>query len=466
MLINIIVYYNFIVLFYFLVLNFFYLFLLVLATDTLVYYKRNRQLIYNRKEHSALAPTIAILAPAYNEEPTIVDSVKSLLHVDYPELEVIVINDGSKDNTLKVLKDTYRLFPVARALDAEISTKTIRNVYQSAEDSRLIVINKENGGKADSLNAGINYSRSRLFCAIDADSLIEKDALNRLMQFYTEREAKIVALGGVVRIANDCRIECGEIIEARVPRKFLPAMQVMEYIRAFLCGRAGWNKMNSLLIISGAFGLFERKSVVEVGGYRTDTVGEDMELVVRLHRMMCDQKRRYRVLFIPDPVCWTQAPDSLKVLGRQRNRWQRGLIETMLHHWKMLWNPKYGFAGTLTMPYFLLFEILGPVIELTGYAVVIISLVFGWVNMTFLILFLALAILFGVLLSLFSLLLEEFTLKRYEKPWDVVKLFLMAILENFGYRQIHSWWRLRAIFDLMMKKKSWGEMQRKAFIQP
>jgi len=465
MLLDVIIYYNFIVLFYFLALNFFYVFLLLSATDTLFYYKRNRQLIYNKRETKALAPSIAILAPAYNEEPTIVESVRSLLHVDYPELEVIVINDGSKDKTFEVMKEFYKLFPMARALDARISTKPVKAVYQSAVDSRLIVIDKNNGGKADSLNAGINYSRSRLFCAIDADSLIEKDALNRLMQFYTERETKIVALGGVVRIANDCRIENGEVIEARVPRKFLPAMQVMEYIRAFLCGRAGWNKFNSLLIISGAFGLFERKSVVEAGGYRTDTVGEDMELVVRLHRTMREQKRRYKVLFVPDPVCWTQAPESLKVLGRQRNRWQRGLIETMLHHWKMIGNPRYGFSGIVAMPYFLLFEILGPVMELSGYVVVILSFAFGWINITFLILFLALAILFGVLLSLFSLLLEEFTLKRYENPWDVLKLFLLAIIENFGYRQLHSWWRLKAIFDLLRKKKSWGEMQRKAFVQ-
>lgn len=463
MLLDIIIYYNFIVLFYFLALNFFYLFLLLLATDTLFYYKRNRQLIHNKRETKVLAPSIAILAPAYNEEPTIVDSVKSLLHVDYPELEIIVINDGSKDKTLEVLKESYKLFPMARALDARISTKSVKAVYQSAEDGRLIVIDKENGGKADSLNAGINYSRSRLFCAIDADSLIEKDALNRLMQFYMEREAKIVALGGVVRIANDCRIENGEVIEARLPRKFLPAMQVMEYIRAFLCGRAGWNKMNSLLIISGAFGLFERKSVAEAGGYRTDTVGEDVELVVRLHQMMCEQRRRYKALFVPDPVCWTQAPESLKILARQRNRWQRGLIETMLHHWKMIGNPKYGFAGIVGMPYNLVFEILGPVIELSGYIVVIISFAFGWINLTFLMLFLALAILFGVLLSLFSLLLEEFTVKKYENPRDVLKLFLLAIIENFGYRQLHSWWRLKAIFDLVSKKKSWGEMQRKAF---
>ena len=462
---NVIIYYNIIVLLYFLVLNLYYIFLLLLATDTLFYYKRNRQLLDSNKGTNIFTPSIAVLAPAYNEEPTIVESVRALLHVAYPELEVIVINDGSKDQTLTMLKHTFNLFPGPRAVDEKIPTKPIREIYKSAVDGRLTVIDKENGGKADSLNAGINYSRSHLFCAIDADSLIEKDGLNRLMQFYLEREAKIVALGGVVRIANDCRIENGEVKEAKVPKKFLPAMQVMEYIRAFLCGRAGWNKLNSLLIISGAFGLFERKSVIDAGGYRTDTVGEDIELVVRLHRTMREQKRPYKVLFVPDPVCWTQAPDSLKMLGRQRNRWQRGLIETMFRHWKMIGNPKYGLPGVVGMPYFLLFEIIGPVIEISGYIVVISSYAFGWVNITFLLLFLSLAILFSALISLFSLLLEEFTVKRYENPKDVVRLFVLALLENFGYRQLHSWWRLKAIFDLIRKKKSWGEMQRKAFVQ-
>jgi len=463
MVLDIIIYYNLVVIFYFLVLNFYYIFLLLLASDTLFYYQRTRQLRNPRKEANPLAASIAILAPAHNEEPTIVESVRALLHVEYPELEVIVINDGSKDNTLTVLKNAFKLFAVPRAAETRITTKPVKGIYQSAVDRRLTVIDKENGGKADSLNAGLNTSRSRLFCAIDADSLIEKDALNRLMQYYLEREAKTVALGGVVRIANDCRIENGEVIEARVPKKFLPAMQVMEYIRAFLCGRAGWNKLNSLLIISGAFGLFERKSVMECGGYRTDTVGEDMELVVRLHRMMRQQKKPYRVVFVPDPVCWTQAPDTLKVLERQRNRWQRGLIETMLHHWKMIGNPRYGLPGAIGMPYFLFFEVLGPVIEITGYIVVIISYIFGWINLTFLLLFISLAILFGVLLSLFSLLLEEFTVKKYENPKDVIKLFILAVLENFGYRQLHSWWRLKAIFDFIGRKRSWGEMQRKAF---
>lgn len=461
--INIIICYNLFVLFYFLILNFHYLLLLVFATERLFHFKRRRGLRICKERDCALLPEVAVLAPAYNEEVTVEESVSSLLDLNYPELEVIVINDGSKDGTLKVLKDKFKLFPAPRAVDEKIPTKPVKTVYRSAVNERLIVIDKENGGKADSLNAGVNYSRGRLFCAIDADSIIEADALHSLVRHWLERDAKVVALGGSVRVANDCRIEKGEVIEARLPRKFLPAIQVMEYIRAFLCGRTGWSKINTLLIISGAFGLFERKSVIEAGGYRTDTVGEDMEMVVRLHRKMRDRGKPYKMIFVPDPVCWTQVPDSLEILGRQRNRWHRGLMETLLYNRKMIFNPKYGLAGLIGMPHFLFFEMLGPVVEVTGYFVVVISYILGWLNIKFVVLFLLLAIVFGVLLSLFSLLLEEFTVKRYDRPKDIIRLFFLAVLENFGYRQINSWWRLKAIFDFIRKKKGWGEMERKAF---
>lgn len=462
---NAITYYSVLILFYFFTLNLLYGILFFLAAGQLFYYKRlRRTCVYSAKNY-ILMPGISILVPAYNEELTIVESVQSLLKIDYAELEIIVINDGSRDKTMKVLQDNFKIFPIPRAVEEKVSTKPVKSVYKSAVDDRLTVIDKENGGKADSLNTGINYSRSRLFCTVDADTLIEKNALNRLVQFYLERKTKVIVLGGIVRVANDCRIENGEVSEVRLPKKFLPAMQAMEYIRAFLCGRTGWNRVNSLLIISGAFGLFERKLVIEAGGYRTDIMGEDMELVVRLHRKMREQKRPYKLLFLPDSVCWTQVPESLKVLARQRDRWQRGLIDTMLRHWKMVGNPRYGLVGLIAMPYFLLYEMIGPVVETTGYFVVIISYILGWLNTEFIILFLLLAILLGVFLSLFSLLLEEITTKKYERSKDIFRLFTLAVLENFGYRQLHSFWRLKAFFTFFRKKKEWGEMEKKAFTQ-
>lgn len=496
MLADIVAIYGIIILGYFLVLNMYYIVLLFFATERLFYHKIKRHIhhyreyvvddhfsflhmlflnprlfTYSSVQHHRilrekllpLAPSISILAPAYNEVATIIESVKSLLEIDYPELEIIVINDGSNDETLQVLQDEFRLFPATRACKEQIPTKPVRCVYRSAVVQKLIVLDKENGGKADALNTGINYARSRLFCAIDADSLIEKDALQKLIESYLERKAKVVAIGGIVRVANGCRIKNSEVIEARIPRSYIPAIQAMEYIRAFLIGRAGWSKINSLLIISGAFGLFDRKAVMESGGYLTTTVGEDMEMVVRLHRIMSEQGKAYEAQFLPDPVCWTEVPDSLRVLGRQRNRWHRGLMETMQRHRRMIGNPKYRFAGLLGMPYFFFFEMLGPTVEVSGYIVVVIALIMGWVNIQFALLFLLLAIIFGVIISLFSLLLEEFTNKRYERPFDIVKLFFLAVIENFGYRQLNSWWRFRATIDFLRKKKSWGEMQRKGF---
>ncbi len=524
MILNAIVYYNIFVLFYFVILNFSYLILFLLSAERLFYHKRRRQIQLCKEQNCAFAPAsneegaieglfrlhyreslssrgykvsvcrekncalapgipsmsgeyalitkakdrallpgIAVLAPAYNEEETISESVLAFLEIDYPELEIIVINDGSTDNTLGILRDKFRLFEAPRAVEEKIYTQNVRTVYHSAMDERLIVIDKENGGKSDALNAGLNYSRSRLFCAIDADSLIERNALKKLVQPYLERDAKVVALGGTIWVANGCKVEKGEVVDVSAPKKLIPAFQAMEYLRAFLCGRLGWSRINSLIVISGAFGLFERKPVIECGGYRLGTVGEDMDLVVRLHKSMCDRGKRYKTVYIPEPVCWTQVPDSLKVLSRQRNRWQRGLIETLTYNWKMIGNPKYGAVGMLGMPFFFIFEFLGPIVETSGYFVVTASYLAGWLNIEFMALFLVLAIVFGIFLSLFSLVLEEFTIRKYEKPKDKLRLFFVAVLENFGYRQINSWWRMKATIDFLRKKKSWGEMERKAF---
>ncbi|MBN1824367.1 MAG: glycosyltransferase family 2 protein [Endomicrobiales bacterium] len=463
-LLNIILVYSYFVLFYFIAINFIYLLLLVIASKKLFYHKARRGLSFCRDKYCALIPDVAIIAPSFNEELTVVESVWALLQVEYPNLEVIVVNDGSKDRTMDVLREKFNLFPISYAAEQVLKTKRVQQVYASMLDERLIVIDKENGGKADALNVGLNYSRSRLFCGIDADTLIEKGALYRIVSPYLERDSKTVAVGGIVRVSNDCKIVKGEVTEVNLPENYLAATQVMEYIRAFLCGRMGWSELDALLIISGAFGLFERKAVMEAGGYRTDIVGEDMELVVRLHRIMRDKKKDYKMVFVPEPVCWTQVPDTLKILSKQRNRWQRGLIESVIYNFGMFFNPKYGSAGVLAMPYFVFFEILGPFVEISGYIVFVLCFLFNWINFGYFALFLAVSIVFGTLLSLYSLLLEEFTVKRYEKLADILRLFALAVLENFGYRQINSWWRFVAMFDFFFKKnRSWGEMARKSY---
>jgi cellulose synthase/poly-beta-1,6-N-acetylglucosamine synthase-like glycosyltransferase len=455
--------FNLLILFYFAALNLYYLFLSVLSTIQLVKFKVKRLSRFRNMHVNPTLPSVSILSPAYNEEVTIVESVNSLLKVEYPKLEIIVINDGSKDDTLGALKKGFMLTESQRKTGKQLETQEVRQVYRSTKHENLFVLDKENGGKADALNAGINFSRSDLFCGIDADSLLEKNALMRLVEDYMTEPSDVVALGGIVRIANDCEIKDGEVKKVRVPRKLLPGLQVVEYIRAFLCGRSGFNLLNALLIISGAFGLFDKAAVIEAGGYNHSTVGEDMELVVRLHKMMRAKKRGYKVIFVADPVCWTQAPDEWKVLYRQRNRWQRGLLESILMNREIVLNPKYGTVGMIAAPFFLIFEGFGPFFEVTGYVMMIVSLAMGWINLYFFMIFLMLAVVLGIILTMFALLLEEITVKKYLDIKDIGRLLLLGIIENLGYRQVVTVWRMRGLWDWLKGQKSWGKMTRKKF---
>lgn len=305
---------------------------------------------------------------------------------------------------------------------------------------------------------------SRLFCSVDADTLIERDSIYKLVRPYLESESHTIAIGGVVRVANDCVIENGGVREPVLPSSFLAASQTVEYIRSFLCGRLGWSRFsNSLLIISGAFGLFDRQNVIEAGGYLTGCVGEDMELIVRLHRYMCDKNKPYKVLFLPDPVCWTQVPEDLTILARQRERWHKGLLETIIKHCGMIGNYKYGGVGLFSMPFYLLFELLSPLIELGGYILTFVLYYAGILNVDTFMLFLWLSIVLGIEITLLSLLIEEFTIKKYERKIDVARLFFYSIIENFGYRQLNLFFRLKGLFSFAARNNRWGEMVRKPF---
>jgi cellulose synthase/poly-beta-1,6-N-acetylglucosamine synthase-like glycosyltransferase len=428
------------------------------------YLRRNDDVDFRPAGQSEFATPISVIAPAYNEGPTIVASVHSLLRLEYARFEVIVVNDGSRDETLAALIREFSLRKSRRLYVPALSTRRVRGIYVStrAEWADLTIVDKENGGKADALNAGINVSRNPLYCAIDADSVLERDALLKVAKPFLEDD-RVVAVGGIVRVANECVVERGRLTQARVPRRNLPVFQIVEYLRAFLSGRMGWSRLNSLLIISGAFGLFRRSVVVACGGYSTNTVGEDMELVVRMHRYLLNRKRPYRMVFVPDPVCWTEAPSSLRVLGRQRNRWQRGLMDTLLRNGDMLLAPQYGRVGLLAMPYFFLYELLAPVIELLGYLMIPLMAILGILNAQLLWAFFLVSVVYGVLLSLGAVLLEEISFHRYPSPRDLFRLMAFAVMENFGYRQLSVWWRLKGMVDHLRGVKTWGAMQRTGF---
>jgi cellulose synthase/poly-beta-1,6-N-acetylglucosamine synthase-like glycosyltransferase len=412
---------------------------------------------------SPVTPPVSVLVPAHNEERTIVANVHSLLALRYPQHEVIVVNDGSTDGTLDRLRDAFDLVPVRKALRTLLPTAAIRGAYVSRRHRGLWVIDKENGGKADALNAAVNASRYPYVCAIDADAILEEDALLRVARPIVEEPEVVVATGGIVRIANGCTIDHGRVLDVRLPRSRLATLQVLEYFRAFLIGRVGWSRMNALLIISGAFGLFRRSLVESVGGYARDTVGEDIELVVRLHRHLRERDEPYRIEFVPDPVCWTEAPETMRQLSQQRRRWHRGLGETLWRHRRVAGNGRYGTLGTAAVPYFLLFEFLGPVIEVLGLPVILAWWLLGDLSGVFLAGFLVVAMLLGVVLSLAALTLEEHSFRRHRDGREIARLVVFSVVENVGYRQIVAFWRFLAFFDLLRGRSDWGEMRRKGF---
>lgn len=455
--------FNYVVLAYFIALNVTYFVLSLFAFGTLKSHaRRMKSLDLDELIRGGGAPPITVLAPAYNEEPTCVEVVRSLLTLEYPEYEIVVVNDGSKDRTLERLTEAFNLVPAPRMPTASLETAEVRQVYQSRRHPSLWVVDKENGGKADALNSGINYCRTPLFCAIDADSLLEREALVRVVRPFLE-DSRTIASGGILRIANGCIVEHGQVVEVRLPRSLLARFQVLEYLRAFLGGRMGWDALDATLIISGAFGIFRRSAAVDAGAYATDTVGEDMELVVRLHRHHAESGTPYKVHFVPDPVAWTECPESVRVLGRQRDRWQRGLFQTLTRHTKMLFNPRYGRAGLIAFPYFFFLEMLGPILEALGYVAFLATFVAGRAPLSYTVAFIMASVVFGVALSVAAVALEELSFRRYGRVRDLLHLFWLATIENVGYRQLSNWWRFKGTWSALRGVEGWGHMTRKGF---
>lgn len=415
------------------------------------------------RRYSDQAPPIAVIAPAYNEELTVVESVRSLLALHYPAFEVLLVNDGSKDATLQRVIDEFGLKQVGRFVDDSVEHKPIRGFYANPALPRLLVIDKENGGKADALNAGINAARSSLFCAIDADSILEPDALLRVVRPFIDYPDRTIAVGGTIRIANGCTIDAGRVTTVRLPRNFLALVQIMEYLRAFLMARLALGRMQALTVISGAFGLFSRQRVVEVGGYSHATVGEDMELVVKLHRHMRDNRLPYRIDFIAEPVCWTECPEDVGVLGRQRARWQRGALECFAKHKDMCFNPRYGRIGFVGFGHILLVDVLGPVVEVLGYALVPLLYALKLLAVEWLLAFLAATFTFGIFISALTLILEEVQLRRFPRARELAILAVIAVVENLGYRQLSNVWRIKGWWQFLRREQGWGAMTRKGF---
>ncbi|MBN2533465.1 MAG: glycosyltransferase [Spirochaetales bacterium] len=421
-----------------------------------------------------ILPSISIISPAFNEEASIVESVSALLNLRYPDYEIIVINDGSQDNTLEKLVSHFELERTEIFIHRYLNTQEIRGVYASKQYPELLVVDKMNGGKADSLNAGINIARKEYFAGIDADSLLERDALLNMAGIFLYSENEVIAAGGNILPVNGCTVRKGALVKKRIPKGHIARFQTIEYLRAFMAGRVGWSALKLLLIISGAFGVFHRRTVVNAHGYLTqseyymantagkDTVGEDMELVVRLIRGLRERRIPFSVQYGYNANCWTEIPETTKVLVQQRDRWQRGLLEIITFHMRMLFNPTYGRIGLLSFPYFLLFEVLGPWFEAEGYIVLIVSLLSGWISIPLFLLVFTATILLGILVSFISLILTEY--RRYYFPVkDKLGLILYAFLENFGFRQFMNLLRIKGFFSMLARVSQWGQMDRRGF---
>lgn len=405
---------------------------------------------------------VSVIIPSYNERNTIVDNIKNVLCQKYKEYEIIVINDGSTDDSMEILIDAFGLVKKDILIDYKVECSDILGVYMSPIYHNLIIVDKVNGGKSDALNAGINISKYPVYVALDADSILEKDALLKIVAPFIY-DNNIIAVGGIIRISSGCVIENGEIVKIDIPKSILGKLQVIEYLRSFFIGRISNSKSGRIVIISGAFGAFRKESVILCGGYTKGCIGEDMELVLKLHENIKKINDKYKIEFLSTPVCWTQPPENIIDIYKQRKRWQIGLVNSLLRHKKMFLNPEYGMLGLYTIPFYWVFEFFGPILESIGYLVIPVSYFIGILNLKFMIIYLSLIIIFGTILSLSSIIIEMYSMRRYPKSSQILVLILVAIIDNFGFRQLNALFRLIGVLLYPFNKDKWGKMKRKEF---
>jgi cellulose synthase/poly-beta-1,6-N-acetylglucosamine synthase-like glycosyltransferase len=448
---------------------------LLAVADFWSYLRRVDLAAYDETFAEPLTPGISILMPAYNESAGIVESVQAMTALRYPDFEVVVVDDGSSDDTAAQLVAAFDMVEVPIVVPTDIVTVgVVTETYLSRRGSQnVLLVRKTNGGKADALNVGINAARKQLVCMVDADSLLDPDALLHVSRPFADDPDRVMASGGVVRVANGSEVSRGRVTRVRMPHRWLPRIQVVEYLRAFLVGRTGWSRLGGLLIISGAFGVFRKDVLLELGGLATDCIGEDAELVVRLHRWLGDTGRDGRVVFVAEPVAWTEAPEDRDVLRKQRRRWHRGLTEILMKHKGMLFRRRYGTVGLVSMPWFVAFELLAPFVEVFGVLFLAVALLLmscdalGWtdlqlVDQDIVWVLLATSLLYAVVLTLAALLIEELSFRRYHGVRDLAVAVWAAVEENLGYRQLNAWWRMGGSLQAWRgTRHEWGDMRRR-----
>lgn len=448
--------FNIVMLSYFFLANGVYTVLMMLSLRaTWLHMRRLEYQGLDTLHDSPLTPAVAIIIPAWNEQDVIVNAVRSALQVEYPGLQVIVVDDGSSDLTLERLVQGFGLAPKKRTYHANIPTAAIRAYYGTPSIPNLLVVSKIRGGKPDALNAGINLCRAPYFCNLDADCVLETDALLRLMEPVIHSRVHTVVSGGIVRILNGCTTRDGRVVKVCLPPSWLERFQLVEYLRSFLFGRTGWNLLGGTLIVSGALAVFHRATVMEAGGFCRDTVTEDMDLIVQLHHWAGLHNRAIRMSFTVDPVCWTECPSTLEMLGRQRRRWQLGLCQTLWKHADILFARNYGVVGWLSFPFHAYVEGLGAAVEFFGYLLVPVGVWLRLIPPAMLVVFILLGIAYGGFLSVGAVLLEELTYRHYPRVRDLLTLLAFAVFENIGYRQLVLSFRFQGVMNFLTGKYHW-----------
>ena len=437
-----------------------FLFLSVAVGSSDLYAGKRRVLLRNELSNDYYVP-VSILVPAHNEGVTIQATIRSLLALDYKLYEIIVVDDGSSDNTVQILRDAFRLQQIDRPIQRRVACRPAQAVYESrAWKVPITLITKENGGKADTLNMGINVAAYPYFVCIDADSVLQCDSLEKIVRPLLEN-AQVVAVGGAVRPCNGAEIETGRIIRYSMPKKLLACMQVLEYDRSFLASRILFDKFNGNIIISGAFGLFQKELVIQTGGYDPSTMGEDMELVVKLHVFCREHGLPYLIRYVADAICWTQVPEHLRDLCRQRRRWHIGLFQTMMKHRRILANLKYGAVSFVSYFYFLIYELFSPYIEVFGLLATVLAVAVDLINVPFMVAFFAVYVVYTAILSLTAFFARIHTVNLTLALSDVFKAVGLCAVEVSCLRFVMAWVRITALIGYRRKKAHWGTIQRK-----
>ncbi|MES2853426.1 MAG: glycosyltransferase [Bacteroidota bacterium] len=446
----------------------FYLLLAILSwTAIKKYYKSKYFLLKEILVKSNHTVGVSIVAPAFNEATTIVYNVKSLLFQEYPKFEVVIVNDGSTDATLEILIREFNLVKVDFFYQDKIPTQPVRGHYKSTNPiySKLLVVDKENGkSKADGSNAGINSAKYSLFICTDVDCILRKDTISMLAKPFIENTEKVIATGAAIRISNSCEFKDGMLFKSHFPDNFFARFQELEYIRSFLFGRMAWSKINGLLLVSGGLGMFDKETVIEAGGYWHKSLGEDMELITRMRKLMHKKKEKFLIIYIPESLCWTEVPASMTIFLRQRVRWARGLVQTLFLHKDVFLNPKYGKTGLLIFPYYLLYEFAVPILEILGLIVLTIDLLFFNINYDFLLIGSAFVYLFYISITLISVFLDQLIYKHYTGIKEVLILIVMIFIEPFVFHPLNVYASLKGYWHfLRQKEQKWGVMVRKGF---